>query len=52
MNMVKARFGKPNEKLPAVGTPPITRWVYDEFTVYFEHKMVVHSALHLGPEAQ
>jgi hypothetical protein len=50
MQMVLARFGEPKEKLAPVGTPPITRWVYDRFTVYFEHKLVVNSAVHLGPE--
>jgi hypothetical protein len=50
MNMVLAKFGNPSKKLPAVGNPPITRWVYDGFTVYFEHKLVLKSAVHLGPE--
>jgi hypothetical protein len=52
MKMVKMKFGEPSEKLSPVGNPPITRWVYDKFTVYFEHKMVVNSAVHLGPEAE
>ncbi len=52
MKMVLAKFGQPKEKLAPVGTPPITRWVYDKFTVYFERKLVVNSAVHLGPEAQ
>ncbi len=47
MKMVLAKFGQPSEKLPPVGNPPITRWVYEEFTVYFEHKLVVNSAVHL-----
>jgi len=47
MDMVLAKFGQPSEKVAPVGNPPITRWVYDEFTVYFEHKLVVNSALHL-----
>ncbi len=52
MSMVLARFGEPREKLPAVGNPPITRWVYDEYTVYFEHQKVVSSAVHLGSSRQ
>jgi hypothetical protein len=29
-----------------VGDPPITRWVYDRFTVYFENDRVIHSVVH------
>jgi len=50
MNMVLAKFGQPNKRVAPVGNPPISRWIYDEFTVYFEHKLVVNSALHLGPD--
>jgi hypothetical protein len=38
-------FGKPNEMLAPVGDPPITRWVYDRYTVYFEYSYVIHSVL-------
>lgn len=43
MEDVQARFGVPSARLPAVGEPPITRWIYDRFTVYFERRYVVHS---------
>lgn len=36
MDAVLARFGEPTRRLPAVGEPPITRWIYERFTVYFE----------------
>lgn len=49
MDMVHARFGAPVEELDAVGSPPITRWVYAGFTVYFEHNRVINSAVHLAP---
>ncbi len=52
MEMVLARFGEPKEKLAPVGNPPITRWVYAKFTVYFEDESVINSAVHLGPKAQ
>jgi molybdopterin-guanine dinucleotide biosynthesis protein A len=52
MEMVLARFGEPKKKLPQVGEPPITRWVYDKYTVYFEHNSVVNSAVHLGPKSK
>ncbi|GAB4302208.1 MAG: hypothetical protein Kow0096_23570 [Thiohalomonadaceae bacterium] len=43
MQQVETRFGAPQEKLPAVGKPPITRWIYPDYTVYFEHQYVIHS---------
>lgn len=49
MDMVHARFGVPVEELAPVGNPPITRWVYDKFTVYFERNRVINSAVHLAP---
>lgn len=45
MEQVRLQFGEPLEELPRVGDPPITRWVYDKFTVYFEHQHVVHSVV-------
>lgn len=46
MDQVRAKFGAANEELPAVGTPPITRWVYADFTVYYEHQYVIHAVAH------
>jgi len=46
MDQVEARFGAPKEKIPAVGDPPITRWVYDNYTVYFERDIVLDSVIH------
>ena len=43
MDQVKTKFGDPGEIKPAVGDPPITRWVYSKFVVYFEHQYVIHS---------
>ena len=43
MEQVEKKFGKPGTVAPAVGDPPITRWVYEGFTVYFEHDRVIHS---------
>ena len=39
-------FGSPLEKIDAVGQPPISRWVYEKYTVYFEDEYVIHSAVH------
>lgn len=49
MDQVSRKFGEPDEKLPAVGNPPITRWVYGRYTVYFENTHVIHSVLHPAP---
>jgi hypothetical protein len=43
MAQVEARFGTPSEKVAAVGSPPIARWVYPGFTVYFEGRQVIHA---------
>ncbi|MCB1724160.1 MAG: hypothetical protein KDJ39_10750 [Gammaproteobacteria bacterium] len=46
METVKSRFGEPTAVQPAVGEPPITRWDYAAFTVYFEHDRVIDSVVH------
>jgi hypothetical protein len=46
MAQVEARFGAPDTRMAPVGEPPITRWVYDQYTVYFEHQYVIHSVVH------
>jgi hypothetical protein len=43
MAQVEARFGAPSERFAAVGQPPITRWLYPSFVVYFEYQHVVHT---------
>jgi hypothetical protein len=43
MTAVEAKFGAPSEKHPTVGTPPITRWDYPDFAVYFERDRVIHA---------
>lgn len=56
MSHVEAQFGAPVEKREAVGEPPITRWIYPAFSVYFEHSHVISSVLNksarneLGPK--
>jgi hypothetical protein len=46
MATVEQQFGAPASKLAPVGEPPITRWVYDGFTVYFERDRVIHAVAH------
>ena len=43
---VESQFGAPLQKVAAVGEPPISKWVYQDFTVYFERDLVLHSVLH------
>ncbi len=45
MARVEKRFGPPNKKLAEVGTPPITRWIYKDFIVYFEYQYVIHAVV-------
>lgn len=40
---VANRFGEPQERVAAVGEPPISRWVYDGYIVYFEKDLVLHA---------
>lgn len=45
MDSVRAQLGSPNDILPAVGNPPITRWVYPDFTVYFEYNLALDTVM-------
>lgn len=45
MEKVEATFGAPANRVPAVGEPPITRWEYPGFVVYFERNLVLHSVI-------
>jgi len=47
---VKAQFGEPHSASQAVGTPPISRWVYQDFYVFFEYDHVIHSVLKHHPK--
>lgn len=53
MDQVAGKFGAPSNKTAAVGKPPITRWEYPGFTVYFEFDHVIHAvALDSVPAAE
>ena len=50
MAQVEQAYGAPVDKLPTAGGdtarhPPINRWRYDGFTVYFERSRVIHSVV-------
>ena len=40
---VEADYGAPQSAQAAVGDPPITRWEYAEFVVFFEYDHVIHA---------
>lgn len=40
---VRDSFGEPRSEQPAVGEPPITRWHYADYVVYFEWDRVIIS---------
>ncbi len=45
MAYVRAHYGQPSSRKTAVGQPPITRWDYHHFIVYFEYNRVIHSVI-------
>ena len=50
MAQVEQAYGAPVDKLPTAGGdaprhPPINRWRYNGFTVYFERNRVIHSVV-------
>ena len=42
---VVSQFGKPIKKTEAVGNPPISKWLYPRFSVYFETNHVIHAVI-------
>lgn len=56
MNEVEKQFGAPVTRHPTVGggsphQPPITRWDYNGFAVFFEGDRVIHSVVTGGDAA-
>jgi hypothetical protein len=45
MERVESAFGAPTNRHAAIGEPPITRWDYPGFAVYFEYQHVIHSVV-------
>ena len=43
MEKVEATYGAPTNRVPAIGQPPITRWEYPTFVVFFENQLVIHA---------
>ncbi len=45
MSTVAQKFGEAQQKSSAIGEPPITKWTYSDFIVYFEYSHVIHSVI-------
>lgn len=43
MDQVRESFGEPEKAVDAVGDPPIARWQYPQYVVYFEYDRVITS---------
>ena len=53
MEKVEAKYGAPSRRVAPVGggttaQPPITRWEYPGFVVYFENDRVIHTVVTPG----
>jgi len=42
-NGVQSKYGSPVNVRAPVGDPPITRWEYQDFVVFFEYDRVIHA---------
>ena len=45
---VRSRYGDPAQTHAPVGDPPITRWDYEQWSVYFEYDLVLFTVLKKG----
>lgn len=45
---VESQYGSPESRHEPVGDPPISRWDYADYSVYFEHDLVLFTVLHPG----
>lgn len=49
--LVQRTHGEPSTRHAAVGQPPITRWDYPGYSVYFEYDHVIHAVRHHTPRS-
>ena len=45
---VEARYGAPVSRSGPVGDPPISKWEYQRWSVYFEYDRVLFTVIHKG----
>ena len=50
-SQVQRQHGEPVTRHAAVGQPPITRWDYAGFSVYFEYDHVIQAVRHHTPRS-
>jgi len=46
MDSVQSRYGRPAKIHAPIGDPPITRWDYADYSVFFEYRQVLTSVVH------
>ena len=46
---VEQTYGIPESRQAAVGDPPISRWEYKDFVVFFEYDRVIHAVAKRKP---
>lgn len=47
---VERNFGNPIQRHAPIGDPPISSWVYNGYTVYFEFDTVIHTVVDHSPQ--
>ena len=52
MDAVRAAFGEPKRDMGTIGEPPITRWEYENFTVYFEDRYVINAVINKATDTE
>jgi len=45
-SQVESKFGQPSTKQGPVGDPAIYRWDYNQYSVFFENNIVIHTVAH------
>ena len=51
-DQVRSFFGDPQASQEPIGDPPISRWEYADFIVYFENNHVIHTVLRHNTEGE
>jgi hypothetical protein len=49
---VREAYGEPMTVHAPVGQPPITRWDYPRFSVYFEYQATIHAVIRKNKQPQ
>ncbi len=45
MEDVVVQFGEPMGRTRPVGDPPVSRWIYEDFVVFFERERVIRAVV-------